>query len=61
MKNLMRTKWMRLVFGCTLAFLACVSITFGQTVTGAITGEVKDPTGAVVSGAQVWPTISTRA
>jgi len=53
MKNLMRTKWMRLVFGCTLALLVCVSITFGQTVTGAITGEVKDPTGAVVSGAQV--------
>jgi hypothetical protein len=53
MKNLMKTKLMRLVFGCTLALLACVSMTFGQTVTGAITGEVKDPTGAVVSGAQV--------
>jgi hypothetical protein len=33
--------------------LACISIAFGQNVTGAITGEVKDPTGAVVSGAEV--------
>jgi hypothetical protein len=28
-------------------------MTFGQTVTGAVAGEVKDPTGAVVAGAQV--------
>ncbi len=30
-----------------------VSAALGQTVTGAITGEVTDPSGAVISGAQV--------
>jgi len=33
--------------------LACISIALGQTVTGSVTGEVTDPSGAVVPGAQV--------
>jgi hypothetical protein len=49
----MKMKFLRLGFGCVLALLACISTAFGQTVTGAITGEVKDPSGAVVPGAQV--------
>ncbi len=36
-----------------LLTLMAVSATVGQTVTGTITGEVTDPSGAVVSGAQV--------
>lgn len=49
----MKTNFVRLVFGCALAMLACISISFGQTVTGSITGEVTDSTGAVVAGAHV--------
>jgi hypothetical protein len=33
--------------------MACVSIAPGQSVTGSVTGQVTDPTGAVVSGAHV--------
>jgi len=49
----MKIKFPRLVLGCVLAFLACAAFSSGQTVTGAITGEVTDPSGAVVVGAQV--------
>ena len=31
----------------------CIPVATGQTVTGSITGEITDPSGAVVSGAQV--------
>ena len=43
----------RLVLGCALAMLACVSAATGQTVTGSITGSVTDQTNAVVPGASV--------
>jgi len=33
--------------------MACVSISLCQTVTGSITGEVTDPSGAVIAGATV--------
>ena len=49
----MKTNFPRLVFGCTFVMLLCISIAIGQTVTGSITGEVTDPSGAVVPGAQV--------
>ncbi len=49
----MKTRVLRLVFGCALAMVACVSMALGQTVTGSITGQVTDPTGAVISSAQV--------
>ena len=49
----MKTNLLRLVFGCTFAMLACISIAFGQNVNGSITGEVTDQTGAVISGAHV--------
>ncbi len=49
----MKTNFLRLVFGCTFAMLACISIAFGQSVNGSITGEVTDQTGAVISGAHV--------
>jgi hypothetical protein len=49
----MKTNFPRLIFGCTLVMLLCISIALGQTVTGSITGEVTDPSGAIVPGAQV--------
>ncbi|MGA7857531.1 MAG: carboxypeptidase-like regulatory domain-containing protein, partial [Terracidiphilus sp.] len=49
----MKTNFPRLVFGCTFVMLLCISIAIGQTVTGSITGEVTDPSGAVVPGVQV--------
>ena len=49
----MKNQFLRLVFGCMFALVACISIAHGQTVTGSITGQVTDPTGAVVSDAQV--------
>jgi hypothetical protein len=49
----MKTSFLRLVFGCALSVLACTSIALGQTVTGAVAGEVTDSTGAVIAGAHV--------
>ncbi len=49
----MRKGIFRIIVGCALAPLACVPVIHGQTVTGNITGEVTDPSGAVVAGAQV--------
>jgi Carboxypeptidase regulatory-like domain/TonB-dependent Receptor Plug Domain len=49
----MKTNLFRLLFGSALALLACVSAASGQTVTGSITGEVTDSTGAVIAGATV--------
>ncbi|WP_263367528.1 TonB-dependent receptor [Edaphobacter bradus] len=48
----MRTKLFPLA-GYALAALLCTSTMFAQTVTGAITGAVSDPSGAVIPGAQV--------
>src|ERR1035437_9185004 len=52
-RGLMKTNYLRLVLGCALTMMVCISVAFGQTVTGSITGVVTDPSGAVVSGAQV--------
>ena len=49
----MKTKLLQLVFGSTFALMACASLALGQSVTGSITGQVTDPTGAVVSSAHV--------
>jgi hypothetical protein len=49
----MKTKLFRIVFGCALALAACIPAAIAQTVTGAITGDVTDPTGAVIPSAQV--------
>ncbi len=38
---------------CSVVALLCMSSALGQTVTGAITGQVTDPSGAVVVGAHV--------
>jgi len=39
--------------GCCLVIVLCLCLATGQTVTGAVTGVVTDPSGAVVSGAKV--------
>ena len=39
--------------GISLGILLAVSSAMGQTVTGSITGLVTDPSGALVSGANV--------
>ncbi len=49
----MKTNLFRLFFGAALVTLACVSLAAGQSVTGSITGEVTDPSGAVVANAAV--------
>jgi hypothetical protein len=49
----MKTNFLRLALGCAFTMTVCISMAFGQTVTGSITGEVTDPTGAVISGAHV--------
>jgi Carboxypeptidase regulatory-like domain/TonB dependent receptor len=49
----MKTNVLRYFAGCCLAALFCISSALGQTVTGSITGQVTDPSGAVVAGATV--------
>ncbi len=49
----MNKKLLRLVFGCVFAWALAQSVALAQNTTGSITGEVTDPSGAVVSGAQV--------
>ena len=49
----MRTKLVKYFAGCSLAVLLCLSSALGQTVTSSITGQVTDPSGAVVAGAKV--------
>jgi hypothetical protein len=49
----MKTKPFHYFVGCSLAALLCLSSALGQTVTGSITGQVTDPSGAVVVGAKV--------
>ena len=44
----------RILLGCALAL--CASLAAAQTVTGTITGQVTDPSGAVVPGAKVVAT-----
>jgi hypothetical protein len=49
----MRTRFFHYLAGCALAMSVSVPLTLAQTVTGSITGEVTDQTGAVVSNARV--------
>ncbi len=49
----MKTNAFRFFLACALAVLACASTASGQNVTGTITGEVTDPSGAVMPGANV--------
>ena len=48
-----RSSFFRCLVGCCLMTVLCLPFALGQTVTGAITGVVIDPSGAVVSGARV--------
>lgn len=49
----MRTNLVRYLFGICVAILLTAAVGLGQTITGAITGVVTDPSGAVVPGASV--------
>jgi hypothetical protein len=49
----MRTHLLRYFIGCSLAALLFWSFASAQTVTGSVTGQVTDPSGALISGATV--------
>lgn len=49
----MKSLWRQWIGGCAVSLLLLASTCMAQTVTGSITGEVTDPSGAVVPGAQV--------
>src|SRR6202047_5273436 len=49
----MTIKMLRYLAGCSLAALLLLSSAFGQTVTGSITGQVTDQSGALIVGANV--------
>jgi hypothetical protein len=49
----MKSRFFRYVVGCSFVALMCWSAALGQTVTGSITGQVTDASGAVVVGASV--------
>ena len=49
----MRNKFFLYLAGCTLAACLSVPVVVAQTVTGSITGEVTDPSGAVIPNAKV--------
>jgi hypothetical protein len=49
----MRTSLFQIMLGCALALCACMPAAIAQTVTGSVTGEVTDPSGAVITGARV--------
>ena len=49
----MKKSFVGMIVGCAIAIIALVPVGLSQTVTGAITGEVTDPSGAVIAGAKV--------
>ena len=49
----MKTNLLRLCFTIALSLLVCIPMAMGQTVTGSVTGEVTDPSGAAIVGAGV--------
>src|SRR5277367_5802599 len=49
----MRTRFFQYLAGCALVVSVGIPVTLAQTVTGSITGEVTDPTGAVVPNAKI--------
>src|SRR5260370_210479 len=49
----MTTKMLRYLAGCSLTALLLLSPASSQTVTGSISGQVTDPSGAVIVGANV--------
>ena len=49
----MKAKFFRFYLGCALLLLVGISLAGAQAVTGTVTGQVTDPSGAVVAGANV--------
>jgi hypothetical protein len=49
----MKTNFLKVILGAAIVLLAASPIAEAQTVTGAITGTITDPSGAVVAGAHV--------
>lgn len=49
----MKANFLRLVLGSAFAVLMCLPTAFAQTVTGSITGQITDPSGAVLAGGKV--------
>src|SRR5579871_4300300 len=49
----MSIKLLRFLLGIAFPLLACISVATAQTVTGSVTGEVTDSSGAVIARASV--------
>src|ERR1700722_768487 len=49
----MKTNLLRLFFASVLSAVVFIPVALGQTVTGSVTGEVTDPSGAALAGARV--------
>ena len=49
----MRSIFFRISFVCALSLSACIPLLHAQKVTGSITGEVTDSSGAAITGARV--------
>jgi len=49
----MKANFLRLVLGGAFAVLMCLPTVFAQNVTGSITGQITDPSGAILPGGKV--------
>jgi hypothetical protein len=50
---MMMKRWMQAALALAVVMVLCLSTAKAQTVTGAVTGTVTDPSGAVVAGAKI--------
>ncbi len=49
----MKRHWQHILMGSMAASLVCAGVSHAQTVTGAVTGTITDPSGSVIPGAHI--------